>query len=377
MSPTHGSEIRRAAMALAILLPAAAQLCAAYPKVGSPAPEISLDRLLPDQPVSNVSRQALAGKAVVLEFWGAWCSGCVTEIAHLNQLTEAFAALPIVFLSATADEPEGVIGFLKNRPIRGLVGLAYGTRLFQDYGVVGLPVTVLIDSAGKVAAVTRPTEVTAAVLEDLLAGRAVTVKPLEEPDVALDIGVQVSGGEVPPGRKRMFQANLRMLFMHLYHFNAQRIEGPALADTRLYDFFYSVPAARWEEVRPLAQQLVSVALRLQARREERTVDVLVLRAPGGPPAALKEVPAQAGVTFSSRSSYRLPGGQVSSLAYGLESRLKRPVFDETGLNGWYDIRIKWDAAQPESIVEAVRTQLGLTVETARRKVEYLVVGPAQ
>lgn len=73
----------------ALLLLAAGPLPATLPAVGSPAPEIVLDRLLPEQPVANAGLRALAGKAVVLEFWGIWCAGCTNNIAHLNQLGAA------------------------------------------------------------------------------------------------------------------------------------------------------------------------------------------------------------------------------------------------------------------------------------------------
>jgi hypothetical protein len=70
----HGSGIiapqRNAVSVRALLLALLAVSAHGFerPKVGQPAPEITLDLLLPDRPVADATLPALAGKAVVLEF---------------------------------------------------------------------------------------------------------------------------------------------------------------------------------------------------------------------------------------------------------------------------------------------------------------------
>ena len=95
-------------------------------KVGDRAPEIRLDKLIPEQPVANVSQQALEGKAVILEIWATWCGPCVEAIPHLNRLVTQFRGRPVVFLSATDEEATVVEGFLKKRTIEGLIGNGKG-----------------------------------------------------------------------------------------------------------------------------------------------------------------------------------------------------------------------------------------------------------
>jgi thiol-disulfide isomerase/thioredoxin len=162
---------------------------------GAPAPDIILQRLLPEQPVANATLQALAGRAVVLEFWTTWCSGCVEQIQHLNQLAAHFAGRPVQFISVTNQKAEVVKPFLKQHPISGWVGISCSEKgtpfhsdedrdgdcapdnvaadLFRQYDVRLLPKTVLIDSSGKVAATTWPLSVHEYMLEDLIAGRPV------------------------------------------------------------------------------------------------------------------------------------------------------------------------------------------------------------
>ena len=57
----------------------------------------------------------------------------------------------------------------------------------------------------------------------------------------------------------------------------------------------------------------------------------------------------------------------------MEEALHRTVIDETALTGRYDFTLQWDRNQPESILDAVRNQLGLTVVSGRRPVEFLIV----
>jgi len=56
--------------------------------------------------------------------------------------------------------------------------------------------------------------------------------------------------------------------------------------------------------------------------------------------------------------------------------LGKPVFDETALKGRFDYELRWDVANPQSFLAAVREQLGLELVEARRPLEYLVVDSA-
>src|SRR5258708_33922560 len=103
----------------AMLVLAAACASAASVTVGSPAPAINLDQLIPEQPPGNASLSALAGKAVVLEFWATWCAPCIDAIPHVNELAEQFKDRPVQFISITDEESSLIEGFLKNKPIGG------------------------------------------------------------------------------------------------------------------------------------------------------------------------------------------------------------------------------------------------------------------
>jgi thiol-disulfide isomerase/thioredoxin len=155
----------------------------AAPKVGDRAPEIHLEKLLPEQPVANASFEKFAGKTVVLEMWATWCGPCVAAIPHLNELAEKFKDQPVVFLSVTDEEPEVAEYFLKKHPISGLIGIAHGHSPYSDYGLVGIPGTFLIDSHGRIAGLLNPTLLTAPMIEAVMNHRELPITTIIRPHV--------------------------------------------------------------------------------------------------------------------------------------------------------------------------------------------------
>lgn len=74
----------------------------------------------------------------------------------------------------------------------------------------------------------------------------------------------------------------------------------------------------------------------------------------------------------------LPAGSISVLASFLERFLRRPVIDQTGLTGKYDISLKWasdtaaDSSLP-SLPAALREKFGLELKSETGPVQTLVI----
>ena len=69
---------------------------------------------------------------------------------------------------------------------------------------------------------------------------------------------------------------------------------------------------------------------------------------------------------------------IGSLTWYLEGKLGKPVLDETSLTNHYDFELKWKEERDEkpsadTIVQAVREQLGLELTTTTRPVEVVLV----
>ena len=153
------------------LMVTAALAFGAPPKIGDRAPELAIETLLKGPTDNDLSWEALKGQATVLEFWATWCGPCVAAIPHFNELAEEFSDQPVRFLSITDEEESIIEPFLDSQPISGWVGIDLDRSVFRDYGVVGIPATVMVDKEGVIQAVTHPQHVTKTALLDLVAGR--------------------------------------------------------------------------------------------------------------------------------------------------------------------------------------------------------------
>jgi len=92
------------------------------------------------------------GRIVVLNFWATWCAPCLAEMPALDALQEAlgtedFAVVPV----ATGRNPvEAIARFYAEAGIENLPVLRDPRQQFaRDMGVLGLPMTILLNRDGQ------------------------------------------------------------------------------------------------------------------------------------------------------------------------------------------------------------------------------------
>jgi peroxiredoxin len=138
-------------IAAAFLLAMSASLSAdiAAPAGRKPATDFSL----PGRDGKPVKLSSLKGKVVLLDFWATWCTGCKVEIPWFIEFDKAYRAKGLAAVGVSMDD-EGwktIEPYLKAHPISYPV-VAGNSEAAGPYGISALPVTVLIDRAGRVAA---------------------------------------------------------------------------------------------------------------------------------------------------------------------------------------------------------------------------------
>lgn len=371
------------------------------PKVGEPAPPMTLEKLLQTPAAAKADWNNLRGKVVVLEFWATWCGPCIGAFPHLNELAEKFKDQPVQFIAVTDEKEPVVSAFLRRKQLKAWVGLDTDRSLFKAFGIFGIPHTVLVGREGKIAGMTYPMSLKEEHLNALVAGKPVnlyqtstkkdlitagmlpgtdqqSVKPmfqiLVRPSISDTVGRSQGNGSFTD-----VGATVVSLLSSAYGANSARMRLTCEVPEVRYDVVVKTTSRDDAGMKRWLQRTIEEVFDLTARRETNEVDVLVLRATGTKNEALTP-------TVSTGGSSGMAGpGRISAvrqpmkwLASGLEIQIKKPVVDETGFTGEFDIELTWKNSndrleQTRRLVEAVREQLGLQLTPARRTIAMLVV----
>jgi peroxiredoxin len=167
---THKRAIHRglrallgaAGLVLALLLTSGSALDTATPCAGTwwiePA-ELKANEPLPEFGFASCDGEARSvadyqGQPLLINFWATWCPPCVRELPGLAEL-HAELGDEVALLGISVDEdPDYVRGFLERNQLP--YTLAWDSDgIATDLGIRSIPVTLAIDSAGKLAGVHR------------------------------------------------------------------------------------------------------------------------------------------------------------------------------------------------------------------------------
>ncbi len=161
---------------------------------------------------------------------------------------------------------------------------------------------------------------------------------------------------------------LRRALAKAYDLPEHRIIGPDWLDTERYAITGQVdnPA----DFKPLFQQELTTRFHMVAHLETKDVPVYRLKSIDGAPYGPRRARAAAAVCSG---GLRMPHATMATFASVLADYIKRPVFDETGLDGSFDFSLSWNLGNPAALQDAVKQQLGLQLVDDRRSLELLIV----
>lgn len=115
--------------------------------VGSQAPGFEL----PDVSGRVVRLGDLKGKIVLLDFWATYCDSCQDSVPALKQLRDQYKGKGFELVGISLDDsPAQVARFAKEEGMDYTILVDSDLAVARDYGVRGLPVTLLLDRSGVV-----------------------------------------------------------------------------------------------------------------------------------------------------------------------------------------------------------------------------------
>jgi cytochrome c biogenesis protein CcmG/thiol:disulfide interchange protein DsbE len=113
------------------------------------APNFSLD----DSQGKTLRLSDFRGKVVLLDFWATWCHGCKTEIPWFMEFHKKYESdgLAVIGVSMDDDGWKAVKPFVTDWKIPYPIVVG-NQELGKLYSVESMPVTLLIDREGRIAA---------------------------------------------------------------------------------------------------------------------------------------------------------------------------------------------------------------------------------
>ncbi len=381
---------RLAAMVIAGAILFAAAAHAGVVWVGMPAPELSIDRLL--NAPSNVppTLSGNKGRTLVIEFFSINCPKCHEAMPHFNELAREMKDEPVTFIALTNEDETAVRKYMAEVGMSAYVGLDPDWSMWGEYAVPGVPMAVVINPKGIVAALVHPDELNPEMLRTIMNGRTPNVKLTElyedpnAPETLRNRAFPLMQVEVRPAKPgdRMaiwkgdeFQARaatLADLLSLITNIEAYRfVSDDLLLDAR-YDVRIVPPQPDSSMTDAMLRAIIEQMAQPRLKEVERTVPVYVLRSR----------PAGAMHLVRGTDQPAIKGGDghviatnvpIQQIVANLQRDLRAPVIDETGLEGGWNFEIKWDVNDPQSVVAALRDQLGLDVRLEQRPMPVILV----
>jgi peroxiredoxin len=111
------------------------------------------DFTLSDSKGASIRLSDYKGRVVLLDFWATWCGGCKVEIPWYMEFQNMYkeSGLSVIGVSMDEDGWKSVRPFLEKNPMNYSVVVG-DPDLAKIYGVDSMPMTLLIDRDGKIAA---------------------------------------------------------------------------------------------------------------------------------------------------------------------------------------------------------------------------------
>ena len=352
-------------------------------KIGESAPTYTFSNLLNSEQ-SSIELSDLEGKVTILEFWATWCGPCIPAMQKIDSLKAKFGD-QLAVIAISSETTERLNKYLEST--QSLLILASDTSHQEIFKYKVIPHSILIDKTGVVRAITNPENITAEVIEDLLAGREIDL-PIKDdfyidpslktktlansinPDYRIELknydqekrggsrrlmsaegienGVEMWNSTIPRMYQTLFQvaSPSRIVFKD----SLTSDDFPYEPDHQ-YNFTIEASEKLEKDWRNLGASFLNDYFDTNGRLGVDTLECFVLT---DEDAIIEE--SDVDETYFTFRGTILEAKKIKMgrLAEYLENFTAFPVVDQTELNGFYDINLEWQAENPKTIHDELK-----------------------
>lgn len=385
--------------AVLLLLFSCVAEASAQSRVGHAAPPLHFETMLQAPVGARTDWPSLRGKVVVLEFWATWCLKCIEDFPRLNEIASSSDPSKVVFLAITDEDTKVVQHLLNKRKLASWVAIDKTGATFRSYGIEARPTTIVVDTAGHIAAVTDPDSLQASELAELTKGRntfpkttVASVKPKIDrangPPSTVNAVVEsrpdleVSASASRPGSPKSYESShsgdesfkclsAENALTVAYSVTSKRIHLDDALPNVCFDVHIHGPHLSSVGRAALLQTLTSTLFNVEVIPKEMNEEVYVLTrdAKGAPPLTEAAMTLDMTIMLEQGDHYLIPGRTVAQLGSALEQTADLPVVDETGVSGVYD----WQLAKGDFAAQRtdLQSRYGIHIEKGMRTIPVL------
>jgi uncharacterized protein (TIGR03435 family) len=184
------------------------------------------------------------------------------------------------------------------------------------------------------------------------------------------------------GVARYTHLTLRMLIAIANRIdNSRVVGGPSWLDSQFYDVVAKLPAgATKSDIPAMLERLLQERFKVAVHRETKEQKVLALVVAKSGPKLTKSEDSSGGNGTVRPDGMKVRGVTMAALARMLKRPAGIEVVDRTGVEGTYDVEMKWrkdENSDDPDFITALQEQLGLKLEPAQAPVEVIVVDGAE
>lgn len=137
---------------MTLFYPASESSAQKSPNVNVKTDEVyAADFTLKDLNGTNIRLSDFKGKMVLLNFMATWCPECLASIPYLKVIYAQYYKKGLIMININIQETEGkVAAYAKKHSLPYPIVLDQEGTIAKSYGVVGVPVKILIDRQGRI-----------------------------------------------------------------------------------------------------------------------------------------------------------------------------------------------------------------------------------